>query len=467
MSTVQIIQPRHMIQPRSIRGRFRNLKTGVMVLAYWVYFLLPWLRWTRGNGVDQAILFDINQRRYYLFDLVMYPQDVFWLTAFLFLAAVLLFFITTLLGRVFCGYFCFQTLWTDAFRWIERLVQGDQVARVRLNKAPWGREKLFKLGLTHVLWLLLAFWTGLTFTLYWADAPTLVHDFFTGQADVAAYVTTFLLMATTYLAAAWIREFVCLHICPYSRFQSVMFDRDTLVVAYDYNRGEGDSGRAKAGKGLRDRAVRREQGHGDCIDCGLCVQVCPTGIDIRNGLQINCIHCALCIDACDSIMERQGWERGLIRYSSENELGGGKTRFFKLRTIGYGMATLLAAVYLVWSLGHTVLLEANAQQVRNPLFVTLSDGAIQNSYEIKINNKTLTAGRYRLSLQELDQAVLDLGHQESGSLAVEPDSSLRLLARVKMNAAVAAGNHDFHFLLEPLTGESREPVLIPAQFIGP
>ena len=467
MSTVSVIQPKNKIQPRSIKGRFRNLKTGIMVLAYAVFFLLPWIRWERAVGPDQAVMFDIEHRRYYLFDLVMHAQDVFWLTALLFLAAVLLFFVTSLLGRVFCGYFCFQTLWTDAFRFIEKFLQGDRVARMRLQKQAWDLEKIRKVGLTHVLWLLLAFWTGLTFVLYWGDAFELLADFFTGRAPLAAYATTFILMSTTYLAAGFVREHICMHICPYSRFQSVMFDQDTLVVSYDPGRGEGETGRAKPVKEMRDRTHRKEQGAGDCVDCGLCVQVCPTGIDIRDGLQVDCIHCALCIDACDSIMDKQGWERGLIRYTSEKELAGGKTQFFKLKTIGYGVATLFAALYLVWSISAAKLLEANAVQVRSPLFVTLSDGHIQNSYEIKINNKTMEAASYTLSLDNLPGGELDLGQLQADNIQLDPDSSVRLLAKVRIPPeSKVAKRTEFAFRLQPISGKVTEAVIIPSQFIA-
>lgn len=467
--TVQIIQPKHKVQPRSVKGRFRSVKTVIMALAYFVYFVLPWLRWERVVGPDQAVLFDIETRRYYLFGIVMHAQDVFWLTALLFLAAVLLFFVTTLLGRVFCGYFCFQTLWTDAFRIIERRIQGDRVARLRLEKQSWNVEKLMKVGGTHLVWLMLALWTGLTFVLYWGDAYELTYQFFTGSAPAAAYMTTFLLMTTTYLAAGWIKEYVCMHICPYSRFQSVMFDQDTMIVSYDPNRGEGANGRAKPIKALRDRETRRDQGHGDCVDCGLCTQVCPTGIDIRNGLQIDCIHCALCIDACDGIMDKQGWERGLIRYTSENALEGRKTRFIKLRTVGYGLATLVAAAYLAWSISSTKLLEATAVQVRSPLFVTLSDGRIQNSYEIKVNNKTMKPASYQLSMQSLDGAELSLGKVNPDLIELGADASLRLLAKVRYEVPVgnATSRREFLFKLQPLSGDVTEAVLIPSQFITP
>ncbi|SEB00836.1 cytochrome c oxidase accessory protein FixG [Thiothrix caldifontis] len=466
MSIEQAIQPKASLQPRSVEGRFRNIKTGILLLGYAVFFLLPWIRWERAVGPDQAILFDIPGRRYYMFDLVMHAQDIFWLTALLFLAAVLLFFVTTLFGRVFCGYFCFQTLWTDAFRWIERWVQGDRVARLRLDKQPWNAEKIRKVGLTHALWLLLAMWTGLSFGLYWGDAFELTAGFFTGTAPTALYGTVMILMTTTYLTAGWAKEYVCLHMCPYSRFQSVMFDQDTMIVSYDMNRGEGTTGRAKPVKELRDQAFRQEKGHGDCVDCGLCVQVCPTGIDIRNGLQIGCIHCALCIDACDGIMDKQGWKRGLIRYTSEHGLEGKKTKILKLRTVGYGLATLLATIYLVWSIASSKQLEVTAVQIRSPLYVTLSDGRIQNSYEVKINNKTMEAARYTLAIEGLPNAEMEL---QINDLSVKPDSTLRVLAKVRytMQPGEAGKNHDFQFRLTPLEGKVVEPVIIPSHFMTP
>ncbi len=467
MSIEQVIQPKASIQPRSVEGRFRSIKTGILVFAYAAFFLLPWLRWHREVGPDQAILFDIPGRRYYMFDLVMHAQDIFWLTALLFLAAVLLFFVTTLFGRVFCGYFCFQTLWTDAFRFLEKFIQGDRVARLRLEKQPWNAEKIRKVGLTHLSWLLLAMWTGISFAIYWGDAFEMVGKFFTGQAPAAMYGTVIILTVTTYLTAGWAKEYVCLHMCPYSRFQSVMFDQDTMIVSYDANRGEGSSGRVKPVKEMRNQETRQQAGHGDCVDCGLCVQVCPTGIDIRNGLQIGCIHCALCIDACDGIMDKQGWKRGLIRYTSEHGLEGKKTKILKLRTVGYGLATLLATVYLVWSIASSKQLEATAVQVRSPLFVTLSDGRIQNSYEVKINNKTMEPAKYLLTVEELPNAELDLG--QITDLSLRPDSSMRVLAKIRytMQPGDANKNREFHFKLTPVEGKVTEPVIIPSHFITP
>ena len=281
----RLYEARKSIFPRSVKGRFRNLKWSILLVAYSVYFLLPWMRWERVAGPDQAVLFDLVGRKFYLFGLTVYPQDIFWLAGFLMLAAYLLFFVTGIAGRVFCGYFCFQTLWTDVFVLVERLVQGERPARIRLSKQPMNSEKLLKLGSTHALWLLVAFATGLSFVLYWGNAPELIVDFFTGRAPFAAYATALFLTATTYVMAGLAREQVCTYMCPYSRFQSAMFDKDTLIVSYDSKRGEGRKGRAKLGKGLKLREARDAAGAGDCIDCGYCVQVCPTGIDIRNGLQ--------------------------------------------------------------------------------------------------------------------------------------------------------------------------------------
>lgn len=467
MNIEQVVESKSSLHPRSVEGRFRNIKTAILVIAYAVFFLLPWLPWERAVGPDQAVLFDIPERRYYIFDLVMHAQDIFWLTALLFLSAVLLFFVTTLFGRVFCGYFCFQTLWTDAFRWIERFIQGDRVARLRLDKQPWNAEKILKKGLTHLLWLVLSLWTGISFALYWGDAYDLIGRFFMGTAPSAMYVTAIILMLTTYLAAGWAKEYVCLHMCPYSRFQSVMFDQDTMIVSYDANRGEGKSGRIKPIKDMRDLQSRRAAGHGDCVDCGLCVQVCPTGVDIRKGLQIGCIHCALCIDACDGIMDKQGWARGLIRYTSEHALEGKKTKIIKLRTVGYGAATLLATFYLIWSISSNKLLEATAVQVRSPLFVQLSDGRIQNSYEVKINNKSMEAGRYQLTLENLPNAELDLG--QFNDISLKPDDSIRILAKVRytVQPGDAQKNREFQFRLTPLEGKVKEAVIIPSHFMTP
>jgi cytochrome c oxidase accessory protein FixG len=425
-----LFQERIEIFPRSVKGRYRSLKTSILVLAYSVYFLLPWLRWSREVGPDQAILFDIDGRRFYIFDLVVYAQDIFWLAGLLLIAAFLLFFVTGLAGRVFCGYFCFQTLWTDVFVFIERLVQGERNARIRLSQAPWTNQKIIKMGLTHFLWFAVAFFTGLSFTLYWGNAPELIIQMALGDAPFAAYATTLFLTLTTYVMAGLAREQVCSYMCPYARFQAVMFDSDTLIVAYDESRGERENGRLKPKKGMMTSAERDNAGAGDCIDCGYCVQVCPTGIDIRNGMQYQCTSCALCIDACNTIMTSIKFPTGLIKYSSEHALQGKKTRFLKAKNIGYAITLLATIVLLVWSVATRSDLEMLVQQIRQPLSVNLSDGRVQNRYDIKINNKTTKPIKYTISINGLKKAELDMGR--FSEVKVPAEGSVKLIAKVKV-----------------------------------
>ncbi len=463
-----LYEARTHIYPRSVSGRFRRLKWAVVMLAYGTYFLLPWLRWEREAGPDQAVLFDLAGRKFYLFDLVVYPQDIFWLAGLLMIAAYLLFFVTGLAGRVFCGYFCFQTLWTDVYILIERLVQGERPARIRLAKQPWTAVKSLKIGATHLLWLLMAFVTGLTFVLYWGDAPQLVMQFFVGEAPFAAYATALFLTATTYVMAGVAREQVCTYMCPYARFQAVMFDKDTLVVSYDADRGEGVNGRARLGKDLKTQEARQQAGVGDCIDCDYCVQVCPTGIDIRNGLQIQCISCALCIDACDTIMDSLGWRRGLVAYTSERR---GKTgqpaRLLRPKVMAYAAVLVLAIGWLGWSVSQQAAFDLTVAQVRQPMFVQLSDGRIQNSYEIKINNKTNQTLMLHFSAHGLpDGAELDLGRFVEVSLG--PGQHLRLAAKVRVMPVEFDGHsHPFELLAEPRNAPQLSAVRHPSVFYVP
>ena len=421
-------QKRIPIFPRSVKGQFRSLKYFILFVAYGIYFLMPWIRWERDAGPEQAVLFDIASRRFYIFDLVVYAQDIFWLAGLLVIGAFLLFFVTGIAGRVFCGYFCFQTLWTDVFILIERLTQGERNARIKLSKAAWDATKIWRMSLTWFLWFVVAFITGLSFTLYWGDAFLLVQEFFTGRAPFPAYATTLFLTATTFVMAGLAREQTCTYMCPYARFQAAMFDQDTLTVAYDEKRGERGCGCQKPAKGLLKQEERIQQDVGDCIDCGYCVQVCPMGIDIRNGMQYQCTSCALCIDACNTIMDSIHYPRGLIRYASETSLQGGKTRWLKGKTIGYGIFLLAIIGLLVWSIATRSSVELSISPIRQPLYVVLSDGRILNRYEVKINNKTSQAKQYHLSIEGLSDAKLDLGQENPINLHAE--SSSVVLAKV-------------------------------------
>lgn len=463
--TIQYYAKRKAVVPRSVHGPFRRFKSAVLWLAFAVYFLLPWLPWSRPDGIAQAVVFDIPGRRYMLFDLVVYPQDIFWLSLILFIAAVLLFFVTALLGRAFCGYFCFQTLWTDAFIWIEHWLQGERPHRLKLARAPWtDREKLFKVGATRLLWWLIAFWTALTFVLYFGYAPELLVQIFTGAAVPAAYITVLTLTLTTYLSAATLREHVCLYICPYGRFQSAMYDPETLTVHYDKARGEGVAGRAVARHGLRTVEERAASGHGDCIDCKLCVQVCPTGIDIRDGMQLGCIACGLCIDACNGIMARMHYAPGLIRYDSEANLQSAvphapRIDWRRLKVIGYGVSLVLMTAYLFYSINHRQSFEHSTQQVRQPLFVVLSDGQIRNRYQIRLTNLSGRDARYRISVRGAPADSLDLGNFEE--VLVHNGKSVIVQASITLRPEVAAVQSEFEFVIRSSTGDE---VSDPARF---
>ncbi|MBL8251487.1 MAG: cytochrome c oxidase accessory protein CcoG [Candidatus Competibacter sp.] len=466
--SVPLYQKRIPIYPRSVKGRFRNLKTGALVLAYAVYYLLPWLRWERPNAPDQAVLYDLPGRHFYIFGLTIQVQDIFWLAGALIIFAILLFFVTGLAGRVWCGYFCFQTLWTDLFIMIEHWMQGERPARMRLDKAPWTREKLIKKGGTYAIWLLVAFWTGLTFTMYWADAPTLVVDTLLGRAPYAAYFTTLFLTATTFVMAGLAREQVCTYMCPYARFQSAMFDHDTLIVSYDQQRGEGAQGRAKLGKGLKTREERQARGVGDCIDCGFCVQVCPVGIDIRNGLQYQCISCALCIDACDTIMDNLRWPRGLVLYTSENALNGKKTHLIKAKSVGYGVILVAAIALLTWSILTRAPYTATVEQIRQPLYSQLSDGSIRNTYEIKLNNKLTAPVTVTIGIEGATGAILDMDGMER--VVLEPQERIKLLARVQIAPDPTGPNHGVEritFVVKPSEGATADPIRREVPFSMP
>ncbi|KZX36603.1 cytochrome c oxidase accessory protein CcoG [Wohlfahrtiimonas chitiniclastica] len=415
-----LYQKRIPIFTRDVKGTFRRFKSAVLYFGLAVFYLLPWLPWPRAAGVpDQAVLFDIAQRRFYVLGLDVDIQNIMWLAGVLMIFAFLLFFITNIAGRVFCGYFCFQTIWTDFFMKIETWIQGGRNKRSKLYEMPWNGEKLIKVGGTWLVWLLVAIWTGFTFTAYWVPSSELLKEVITGDAPFAAYGAILFITTTTFVMAGFAREQVCSYMCPYARFQGVMFDKDTLVVAYDEKRGEGAKGRAKPTKELRDLETRHEAGHGDCVDCDLCVQVCPVGIDIREGLNYKCITCGLCIDACNTMMTKTGYPTGLIRYDSLNGLEGKKTHFFKPRNIGYGLVILVVIGVLIWSMVTSAQMSFLLEKTRTPAYTVMSNGLIQNRYMLKLNNLTMTPKMVEVKL--VDAKDLDLVVSENNETIAAGD----------------------------------------------
>jgi polyferredoxin len=413
------------IYPREIDGRFARLRIAAVFVLLGLFYLLPWMRW---DG-HQAVLFDLPARKFYVFGLTFWPQDFFWLACLLVIAAITLFFFTALAGRLWCGYACPQTVWTEVFLWIERFCEGRRNQRIKLDGGNWTREKILRKSAKQFLWITLSVWTGFTFV-----------GFFTPILDLGHAVATLSLSGwegfwvlfygfATYGNAGYMREQVCKYMCPYARFQSAMFDRDTLVISYDVTRGEPRGHRKRGVPSVLSRLPlirpsgtfspssndgENEEGAfgvppknvlGDCIACDACVQVCPTGIDIRDGLQIECIACAACIDACDSVMDKMDYPRGLIRYTTESLLAGMSRRILRPRTAIY--ATILGALLaaFTWGISHRAALIVDVLHDRNALYREMSDGGIENGYTIKLVNKTDQAQQLRIALED-DQGTL-------------------------------------------------------------
>jgi len=394
-----------------------------MVVLLGIYYLAPFLRWDRGiHAPDQAILIDMAHQRAYFFFIEIWPQEVFYLTGILVLAALGLFFVTSLFGRVWCGYACPQTVWTDLFVWVERIVQGDRVKRQKLHNAKWGLEKIGKMALTHFLWLVIGLFTGGAWVFYFNDAPTLLEHIFNLDVPWSVLGWVISLTFSTYLMAGFARDQVCKFMCPYARFQSAMFDKNTLIIGYDEERGE-TRGKHKKGESW--------EGRGHCIDCTACVQVCPVGIDIRDGLQMECIACGLCIDACDNVMEKLELPKNLIRYDtpfnqeSRTLERPEKTRLLRTRTVYYSVLLFLVGAIIVYGLVNRSTTEMHVLRDRNPLFVVLSDGTVRNGYDIKILNKTQADQIYSLSVTGvpgLDVRVQGFGDVSASRLPVFADS---------------------------------------------
>jgi cytochrome c oxidase accessory protein FixG len=392
---IDLYQRREKIYTRKIEGFYQRLRlfTGWPLLLG--YFLLPWMSW---DG-RQAILFDLPARKFHILGLTFWPQDFPLLAFLLIISAFGLFAVTVFAGRIWCGYTCPQTVWTSIFMWLEQKTEGSRNARIKLDKMPWSAEKTFKKLAKHGSWLFVAFATGITFVGYFYPIRNLVLELGTLSADRWQAAWTVFFTLATYINAGWMREQVCKYMCPYARFQSVMFDQDTLVVSYDSRRGEQ--------RGSRKRGADYQAlGLGDCISCELCVQVCPTGIDIRDGLQYECIGCALCIDACNSVMDKMQYPRGLISYTSEHQLEGGTTHWLRPRIIGY--ITVLAIMISVFSytIFSRIPVELTVIRDRTQLYMTTDSGDIENLYQLHLLNMDKNRHEYEISIDGIEGATI-------------------------------------------------------------
>ena len=419
-------EARKAIHPRKARGAFRRLKWIIMLVTLGIYYLTPWLRWDRGpTAPDQAVLIDLPGRRFYFFFIELWPQEVYYITGLLILAAIGLFLVTSVWGRAWCGYACPQTVWTDLFIAVERYIEGDRNARIRLDRAPWGMAKIGKRLTKHAAFVVIGVLTGGAWVFYFADAPTLSAQLLVGQAPFYAYVFIALFASTTYLLGGIAREQVCIYMCPWPRIQGAMVDEDTLTVSYRGYRGE-PRGAHKKGETW--------EGRGDCIDCNQCVAVCPVGIDIRDGSQLECITCALCIDACDEVMGKVDRPSGLIGYDTDANMllrAAGGTPGFRIirpRTLVYAAILAVVSVIMLYALAHRAPLDVNILRDRNPLFVMLSDGGVRNGYTVKLLNKRRAELSFVLVVQGLDAPEIRVvGAPESEThdrvtLTVPPDS---------------------------------------------
>ncbi|NKB56860.1 MAG: cytochrome c oxidase accessory protein CcoG [Alphaproteobacteria bacterium] len=379
-----LYKKRARIHPKRAYGTFRQLKWLIMAVTLGIYYVTPWLRWDRGAGPDQAVLLDLPHRKFYFFFVEIWPQEIYLLTGVLIISALALFLFTSLFGRVWCGYSCPQTVWTDLFIAVERFIEGDRNARIRLDKMPWNASKLSKKVTKHLIWLVIAVLTGGAWVFYFRDAPTLLGELVTLQAPMAAVAFIGIFTFTTYSLGGLMREQVCIYMCPWPRIQGAMFDEDSLLVTYRERRGEPRAAHKK-GESWENR--------GDCIRCRQCVAVCPMGIDIRDGPQLECIHCALCIDACNEVMAKIGRPPNLIGYETFRNLEAANSgryapvRFFRPRVIVYSVLIAALALLMVYALFTRDTLSLSILRDRNPLYVTLSDGSVRNGYTLKIINR--------------------------------------------------------------------------------
>ena len=408
------------IYPREVHGKFAFFRLAGVVGLLGIYFLVPWIPW----GERQAVLFDLPERKFFIFNLVIWPQDLYFLAALLVIAGVALFLFTALAGRLWCGFSCPQTVWTEVFLWIERKVEGDRGRQMKLDRAELSVNKVWRKTVKHAGWLAVSVLTAVTFVGYFKPIDELLRELVGLTLHPWPLFWVAFFVVATYVNAGWMREQICLYMCPYARFQSAMFDSDTLIISYDPARGEP--------RGARKRGTDpRAQGLGDCINCKMCVQACPTGIDIRDGLQYECIGCAACVDACDGVMEKMNYPTGLIRYTTENLLNGQPSRVIRPRSIIYFVILLVLISGVAYAMLSRALVEVDISRDRNVLYRAVENGAIENIYTVRILNKDQRGHSFQIEVLGLDQPELLIDSEKlttpSGSLT---DVTLAVRAKV-------------------------------------
>ena len=447
---LDLYQKRERIYTRKVEGFFQRLRlyTGWPLLLG--YFCVPWLNW---DG-RQAVWFDLPGRKFHILGLTFWPQDFPLLAWLLIIAAFSLFTVTVFAGRVWCGYTCPQTVWTSIFMWAEQVTEGTRNQRMRLDQGPWNANKILRKSAKHSLWFGVAGATGITFVGYFSPIRELVVALPTFTANIQEASWSLFFTLATYINAGWMREQVCMYMCPYARFQSVMFDHDTLIVSYDRARGEP--------RGSRKHGTAAREGLGDCVDCQLCVQVCPTGIDIRNGLQYQCIGCALCIDACDSVMDRMGYAKGLVRYTTENALLGKPSRLLRPRLVGYITAVVLMIGLFITVLLSRVSVGVEAIRERGQLYREMSDGSIENVYTLKLRNTSQDAQRVHLRVEGVEGLEF-LGDTRPELAAGEV---MALPVSVRAPHGAVRGGKDIVFVIET-EGSREEQARAESRFLAP
>jgi cytochrome c oxidase accessory protein FixG len=461
---ISLYQARKKIYPRSVSGNFDKLRWAVVWLTQLVFYGLPWLMW---NG-RQALLFDLGARRFYIFGLVFYPQDLIYLSALLMISAYALFLFTAVSGRLWCGYACPQTVYTEIFMWAERKLEGDRQKRMKLDAAPWSMEKLLRKGGKQAAWIAIALWTGFTFVGYFTPIQVLAGEVM--SLSTSPWETFWVLFYgfATWGNAGFMREQVCKYMCPYARFQSAMFDKDTLIISYDAERGEPRGARSR-------KADPAQLGLGSCIDCTLCVQVCPTGIDIRKGLQYECIGCAACVDACNGVMDKMGYARGLVRYDTQNglqqHLARGQVigRVLRPRILVYTGILIAICIAVGINIATRTPFKADIVRDRSTLARQVEGGFVENLYRLQVMNATETAQSYTVSvaglpgLQLAEPVRMTLGPAEAQwatvALRVPPETA----------AGTPPGAHEIHFTIErlPAAGEAARTLDEKTTFLLP